>query len=131
MFRVDNAGYFTLSYARCRPNSRHSAALQIFRLADMVPSGFRLGVMAVATVNEYEVETPSVADYCRLCSEAGLTPRSIAAAEAGLPKTVAGIVLKRVGHFVGMGRPIGDGLFYQIVDITVMPDHQGRGLGNG
>lgn len=28
-----------------------------------------------------------------------------------------------------MGRAIGDGLFYQIVDIAVQPDHQGQGLG--
>jgi len=26
-------------------------------------------------------------------------------------------------------RAIGDGLFYQIVDIAVEPDHQGRGIG--
>jgi ribosomal protein S18 acetylase RimI-like enzyme len=28
-----------------------------------------------------------------------------------------------------MGRVVGDGLFYQIVDIAVDPAHQGRGLG--
>lgn len=28
-----------------------------------------------------------------------------------------------------MGRAVGDGLFYQIVDIAVDPAHQRRGLG--
>jgi len=33
-------------------------------------------------------------------------------------------------EIVGMGRIIGDGgCFYQVVDIAVLPAHQGRGLG--
>jgi ribosomal protein S18 acetylase RimI-like enzyme len=31
---------------------------------------------------------------------------------------------------IGMGRVIGDGgCFYQVVDIAVLPEHQGKGLG--
>ena len=76
-----------------------------------------------------ECEVPSVADYRRLRDIAGLTRRSLAAAEAGLPKTAVGVVARLGEEAVGMGRAVGDGLFYQIVDIAVAPDHQGRGLG--
>ena len=75
------------------------------------------------------IEVPTIGDYCRLRSSAGLSPRSEAAAAVGLPRTVVGIVIKHAGYAVGMGRAIGDGLFYQIVDIAVDPVHQGRGLG--
>jgi ribosomal protein S18 acetylase RimI-like enzyme len=74
-------------------------------------------------------EVPTVAEYCRLRISAGLTARSAQAANAGLPNTVAAFVVRHAGRAVGMGRAIGDGLFYQIVDIAVEPEHQGRGLG--
>lgn len=74
-------------------------------------------------------ETPSVDDYLRPRRIAGLTPRSIAAAEIGLPHTVAAVVVRRDQVVVGMGRAIGDGLFFQIVDIAVDPEHQKKGIG--
>ncbi|MFC0407184.1 GNAT family N-acetyltransferase [Roseomonas elaeocarpi] len=73
--------------------------------------------------------TPTVEDYCRLRIAAGLTPRSDTAARAALPNTIVGVVVRHGGAAVGMGRVLGDGLFYQLVDIAVEPDHQGRGLG--
>lgn len=75
------------------------------------------------------IEVPPVEDYCRLREAAGLTPRSRTAATAGLPHTAVGVVVRHGDRIVGMGRAVGDGLFYQIVDIAVEPDHQGRGLG--
>jgi ribosomal protein S18 acetylase RimI-like enzyme len=78
---------------------------------------------------ELHIGIPSVADYCRLRAVAGLTSRSEVAATAGLPLTVIGVVVKRGDNAVGMGRIIGDGLFYQVVDIAVEPAHQGKGLG--
>ena len=76
------------------------------------------------------LETPSVGDYCRLRRVSGLVPRSMAAARAGLPNTAAGVVVRRDGEAVGMGRAVGAGLVYLIVDVAVGPAHQGRGLGN-
>ncbi len=73
--------------------------------------------------------TPTIEDYCRLRVVAGLSPRSAAAAAAGLPNTVVGLVVKYADVAVGMGRVIGDGLFYQVVDIAVEPGHQRHGLG--
>jgi ribosomal protein S18 acetylase RimI-like enzyme len=74
-------------------------------------------------------ETPSVADFCRLRRNSGLTPRSARAAAAGLPNSVACVCVRQGDDVVGMGRVIGDGLCYQIVDIAVDPAHQGQGLG--
>ncbi len=81
--------------------------------------------------SEYDlnVEVPTVDDYLRLRAAAGLTARSQAAAETGLPNTVVAVVVRHEGRAVGMGRAIGDGLFYQLVDIAVEPGHQGHGLG--
>jgi GNAT superfamily N-acetyltransferase len=75
------------------------------------------------------LEVPSVADYLRLRKAAGLTPRSEQAAASGLPQTIVGVVVRHATRVVAMGRAVGDGLFYQIVDIAVEPAHQGRGLG--
>lgn len=72
---------------------------------------------------------PTVEDYCRLRLVAGLSPRSEAAARAGLPNSSVAVVVSHDGRAVGMGRVTGDGLNYQVVDIAVEPAHQGRGLG--
>lgn len=81
--------------------------------------------------NDYiaRLEIPAIDDYLRLRRNAGLTPRSTEAAAAGLPHTVAGVVIRCGADVVGMGRAIGDGLFYQVVDIAVEPAHQGKGVG--
>ncbi|MBO0143712.1 GNAT family N-acetyltransferase [Agrobacterium sp. Ap1] len=66
----------------------------------------------------------------RLRQNAGLTPFSRAAAEIGLAGTVFAVVVVVDGQVIGMGRLIGDGgCFFQITDVAVQPDHQGRGLG--
>lgn len=74
------------------------------------------------------VEIPSITDYLHLRKAAGLTPRSHEAAKRGLPNTVSALI-RNGENVVAMGRVIGDGLCYQIVDIAVLPEHQGRGLG--
>ncbi len=74
--------------------------------------------------------TPSVEDYNRVREAAGLSRRNPAAAEAGLPNTLFGICVEREGRVVGIGRIIGDGgLFFQVVDVAVLPEHQKKGLG--
>jgi predicted N-acetyltransferase YhbS len=73
---------------------------------------------------------PTVDEYVRLRIAAGMTPRSAEAASHGLPNSLFGVVIEQGGETVGMGRAIGDGgLFFQLVDIAVHPDHQARGLG--
>jgi GNAT superfamily N-acetyltransferase len=73
---------------------------------------------------------PGVEDYCRLRVAAGMSPKSTEAARRGLPNTLYGVQLHCGGEIVGMGRIIGDnGCFFVVVDIAVIPEWQGRGLG--
>lgn len=75
-------------------------------------------------------QAPEIEDYRRLRRICGLTPRSVAAAQVGLPNTVFAVTISHAGQTIGMGRIIGDGaLFLHIVDVAVDPDHQGHGLG--
>lgn len=73
---------------------------------------------------------PTVEEYLHLRSVAGLSAFSPEAARLGLTGTVYSVVVMHRGAAIGMGRLIGDGgCFFQVVDIAVHPDHQGRGLG--
>ena len=73
---------------------------------------------------------PGEADYRRLRALTGLSPKSEDAARRGLANTTHGVSLVRGDEVVGMGRIVGDGgCFYFVVDIAVVPELQGRGLG--
>jgi GNAT superfamily N-acetyltransferase len=73
---------------------------------------------------------PGVADYMRLRAVTGLSPKSEVASQRGLANTRYGVSLLRGDEVVGMGRIVGDdGCFYFVVDIAVIPELQGRGLG--
>ncbi|MDP2700006.1 GNAT family N-acetyltransferase [Thalassospira sp.] len=82
--------------------------------------------------SEYEliVETPTVADYCRLRRDTGLSPKTEQAATIGLAASLYAVQIRHNREIVGMGRVVGDGgCFFQIVDMAVDPAHQGKGLG--
>ncbi|MCF3122325.1 GNAT family N-acetyltransferase [Streptomyces arenae] len=82
--------------------------------------------------DSYELRpgVPSVEDYRRLRTDAGLSDKAPEAAAIALPNTWFGVVLHHEGTPIGMGRIIGDGgTAFQIVDICVHPAHQGHGLG--
>ncbi len=75
-------------------------------------------------------KVPSVEDYSGIRASAGLDERDQLAAEIGLSGTLFGVCVEREGEVVGMGRIVGDGgLFFELVDIAVVPEHQRRGLG--
>ncbi|KAF3942405.1 hypothetical protein ABW19_dt0200994 [Dactylella cylindrospora] len=85
-------------------------------------------------MEDYEViECLSFADdYFRLRQVPGLSPKSREAIELGLPNSMFGVHVKykQGGKVIGMGRVVGDGgLFAQVVDIAVEPEHQGKGVG--
>ncbi|MFH8345475.1 GNAT family N-acetyltransferase [Streptomyces sp. NPDC018045] len=95
----------------------------------------------------YEVRSgvPSAETYRRLRRATGLGAKSAEGAAIGLPNTWYGVTVHAPGgrdgggvddsaadggEPIGMGRIIGDGgCFFQIVDICVLPQHQGHGLG--
>ncbi|MEE4361026.1 MAG: GNAT family N-acetyltransferase [Pseudomonadales bacterium] len=79
---------------------------------------------------ETHLAVPTVEVYCDLRVRAGLSARSPEAAAAGLRGSLFAVQLRLGGRTVGMGRVIGDGgCTYQVVDIAVLPEHQGKGLG--
>lgn len=81
---------------------------------------------------QYEVvhKAPTAEEYVHLRLAAGLSPKSLQAAENGLGNSVFALTLRVSSKLIGMGRIIGDGgCFYQIVDIAVEPAYQGNGLG--
>ena len=80
----------------------------------------------------YEIvrAAPAVEDYVRIRREAGLGLKSTAAAAKGLPNSLFSVTVVYQGRAVGMGRVIGDGgCFFEVVDIAVVPEHRGKGLG--
>jgi len=73
---------------------------------------------------------PAVATYQQLRIAAGLSAKTAEAAAKGLPNSLFAVQVLLGDDVVGMGRIIGDGgCFYQVVDIAVLPAHQGKGLG--
>lgn len=73
---------------------------------------------------------PSIETYQALRVGAGLSAKSTEAAARGLPNSLFAVQILHEDTPVGMGRVIGDGgTAFQVVDIAVLPAHQGRGLG--
>jgi len=83
--------------------------------------------------SEYTIEhkTPSVAEYCRMRIDVGLSPKSEEAASIGLPNSLFAVSVRdQSGALMAMGRLVGDGgCFIQVCDIAVQPHCQGKGLG--
>ena len=74
--------------------------------------------------------TPTVQEYNAVRLGAGLTVKDELAAQRGLSNTLFGICVVHNEAVVGIGRVIGDGgLFYDIVDVAVVVEHQRRGVG--
>ena len=69
--------------------------------------------------------------YQQLRISTGLSPKSDEAAKIGLANSLYSIAIKNEkGDYIGMGRLIGDGgCFCQVVDICVLPEYQGKGIG--
>ncbi|MCX4028439.1 GNAT family N-acetyltransferase [Endozoicomonas sp. SM1973] len=75
-------------------------------------------------------EVVDAENFLRLRQVSGLSPRSKQTAEKALPKSIYGVHIRLNNKPIGMGRVVGDGaLNFDIVDIAVEPEHQGKGLG--
>lgn len=86
----------------------------------------------MAQGDSYEVrsEIPSAGDYIRIRLAAGLSEKTSEAAEIGLKNSLFAVTVFHNSTPVGIGRVIGDGgCFFEVVDIALLPEHQGRGLG--
>ncbi|HEY2661024.1 MAG TPA: GNAT family N-acetyltransferase [Caulobacteraceae bacterium] len=85
-----------------------------------------------ASSDDYAVihEIPLVETYRTLRARTGLSAKSEAAATRGLPGSLFAVQILCDGEPIGMGRLVGDGgCHYLVVDIAVLPEHQGQGLG--
>ncbi|MBD8493440.1 GNAT family N-acetyltransferase [Pseudomonas syringae] len=76
------------------------------------------------------LKLPSVETYQALRIGSGLSAKTDDAAIRGLPNTLFAVQILWGSMPVGMGRIVGDGgCFFQVVDIAVLVEHQGKGLG--
>ncbi|MEL7022625.1 MAG: GNAT family N-acetyltransferase [Pseudomonadota bacterium] len=79
---------------------------------------------------QQKAEVPKAQEFVDLRFAAGLSPNTLAAAEIGLRGSWHAVCVRVDETLIGMGRIIGDGgCCFQVVDIAVHPDYQGRGLG--
>jgi ribosomal protein S18 acetylase RimI-like enzyme len=68
--------------------------------------------------------------YRYLREKTGLSPKTHEAADKGLQNSIYSLLIKDCEEPIGMGRIIGDGGCHcQVVDICVLPDYQGKGIG--
>ena len=75
------------------------------------------------------VEGLTYEDYSQLRASAGWKNFSREQTERALTRSAFGLSVKDGEQTVAMGRAIGDGLYYSLVDIVVRPDYQGQGVG--
>jgi GNAT superfamily N-acetyltransferase len=79
---------------------------------------------------QIKTEIPSVREYIDIRLAAGLSRKSEEAAEIALPNSIYGVTVYHGNEKVGIARIIGDGgCFFEITDMAVLPEHQGRGVG--
>ena len=75
------------------------------------------------------VESLTYEDYSQLRASVGWKNFSREQAERALTRGAFSLSVKDGEQTVAMGRAIGDGLYYTLVDIVVRPDYQGQGVG--
>lgn len=74
---------------------------------------------------------PTVEEYQKLTAAVGWTSfTNLDAFAKSAPKSLYSIVAEKEGELIGATRVAGDGaMFFYIMDVAVMPDLQGRGIG--
>lgn len=75
-------------------------------------------------------QIPPSCEYIALRLAAGLSPKTVEAADRGLPNSLFCVCVRKDNELIGMGRVIGDGgCNFEVVDIAVHPAFQRQGLG--
>lgn len=84
----------------------------------------------VGTSYEARAQIPTVGDYVRIRLAAGLSRKTEEAATVGLKNSLFAVTVFYKDEPVGIGRVVGGGgCFFEVVDIAVLPEHQGKGVG--
>jgi GNAT superfamily N-acetyltransferase len=74
------------------------------------------------TLVSYHDELPTVIEYLSLRDSVNFSPRSVEAAAKGLPGSLYSVTARKDGRAVGMARIV--------VDVIVIPELQGQGIGS-
>ena len=79
---------------------------------------------------EYKENELCYEDYCALRESAGWPLFSKERTRRALINSLYTVIAVQDGRTVGMGRLIGDGMYYMIADIVVQPNCQKHGIGS-
>ncbi|RYY19715.1 MAG: N-acetyltransferase [Sphingobacteriaceae bacterium] len=75
-------------------------------------------------------KSPEIEVYQHLRVACGLSAKLDEAVQIGLSATLFAVMALDENKPIGMGRVVGDGgCFCQVVDICVLPEYQGQGIG--
>ena len=79
---------------------------------------------------EYKENALYYEDYCKLRECVEWLPYSKEQTQKALDNSIYTVIAVDNNHTIGMGRLIGDGVYYLIADIVVHPNYQKQGVGN-
>lgn len=78
---------------------------------------------------EYKENALCYEDYCNLRESVGWLLFQKEQMEKALSNSVYTVIAVDSGKTVGMGRLLGDGMYYMMADVVVCPDYQKKGIG--
>ena len=79
---------------------------------------------------EYRENCLTYEDYVSLRSSVGWNSFAEKQVSKSLGNSLYDITVVDNGQAIAMGRMIGDGIYYLVVDVVVRPEYQGRGIGS-
>ena len=79
---------------------------------------------------EYKENELCYEDYCKLRESVGWLLFSKEQTQKALTNSLYTVIVVKDSQTVGMGRLIGDGMYYMIADIVVQPNCQKHGIGS-
>lgn len=79
---------------------------------------------------EYKENMLHYEDYCRLRESVDWLLFSKEQTQRALENSLYTVTAIDENQTIGMGRLVGDGMYYMIADIVVQPDYQKRGVGS-
>lgn len=79
---------------------------------------------------EYRKNELTYEDYISLRNSVGWNNFAEEQVSKSINNAILNITVIDEGETVAMGRLIGDGIYYLIVDVVVQPEYQGQGIGS-
>lgn len=79
---------------------------------------------------EYRENSLTYQEYIALRKSVGWNNFAEEQVSKSIGNSIYNIVAEDNGQPIAMGRLIGDGIYYLIVDIVVKPEYQGKGIGS-